>query len=178
MTSALIALCTLLAAADAASLAGVTMPDTATIGGQPVVLNGMGLREKYWIDVYVGGLYLPSKTTDAARAIADDVPKKIVMQFTYALDKAKLSETMSESISRSSSAEVAAQAPRLAGWMEDVAPGDQVVLEYVPGQGTSIIVKGTKKGTIPGIDFMQALFEIYLGAKPPTADLKSGLLGG
>jgi hypothetical protein len=165
MTSALIALCTLLAAADAASLAGVTMPDTATIGGQPVVLNGMGLREKYWIDVYVGGLYLPSKTTDAARAIADDVPKKIVMQFTYALDKAKLSETMSESISRSSSAEV-------------VAPGDQVVLEYVPGQGTSIIVKGTKKGTIPGIDFMQALFEIYLGAKPPTADLKSGLLGG
>ena len=40
--------------AHAASLAGVTVPDSATVGGSTLVLNGMGLREKYFIDIYVG----------------------------------------------------------------------------------------------------------------------------
>ncbi|HEX6929025.1 MAG TPA: chalcone isomerase family protein, partial [Gammaproteobacteria bacterium] len=41
---------------SAAELAGVTLPDTASVGGQELVLNGMGLREKFWVDVYVGAL--------------------------------------------------------------------------------------------------------------------------
>ena len=71
--------------AGAAELSGVNVPDTATVGGQDLVLNGLGLREKYFIDIYVGGLYLPQKTTDSAKAIQDDVPKRITMQFTYDL---------------------------------------------------------------------------------------------
>lgn len=177
MTSAMLVLLAALTSADAATLAGVTLPDTATVGGQPVVLNGLGLREKYWIDIYVGGLYMPSKTTDAAQAINADVPKKIVMAFTYSLDKDALAETMNASISKADSAEVRAKAPMLAGWMEAVTDGDQVVLEYVPGQGTSVIVKGTKKGTVPGADFMKAVWGIYLGPNPPTSALKSGMLG-
>jgi hypothetical protein len=51
------------------------------------------------------------------------------------------------------------------------------VLDYVPGTGTTVTVKGAKKGTIAGADFMKALWSVYLGANPPTAKLKSGLLG-
>jgi len=177
MAPALLFLTTLLSTADAGSLAGVTLPDTATVGGQPVVLNGMGLREKYWIDIYVGALYLPAKTSDAGQIISDDVPKKIVMHFVYGLDQAKLAETMSESIARSDAPDVASKAQELASWMEDVAPGDVVELSYVPGQGTTVTIKGTAKGTIPGAAFMRELFTIYLGPTPPTADLKRGLLG-
>lgn len=177
MTSATLLLLAALTSADAATLAGVTLPDSATVGGQPVVLNGMGLREKYWIDIYVGGLYMPTKTADAAEAINADVPKKIVMAFTYSLDKATLAETMNESISKANSAEVRAQAPTLSGWMEAVSDGDQVVLEYVPGQGTTVIVKGATKGTVPGTEFMKALWGIYLGPNPPTTALKNGMLG-
>jgi hypothetical protein len=32
--------------------------------------------------------------------------------------------------------------------------------------------------TIEGKDFSDALFLVWLGAKPPTEDLKKGLLGG
>ena len=49
----LLSLLLALSPAHAATLAGVTLADTATVGGQPVVLNGMGLREKYFLDIYV-----------------------------------------------------------------------------------------------------------------------------
>ena len=163
--------------AMAGELAGVTLPDTMDVGGTSLVLNGMGLREKYFIDIYVGGLYLPARTQDAAKAINDDVPKRIVMEMTYDLDKEKLGDTMRESISKAESKSVAAKADTLAGWMEDVTKGDQIILEYVPGTGTSVIVKGKKKGTLEGPEMMKALWGIYLGPNPPTKALKAGLLG-
>ncbi len=69
--------------AVAGELAGVTMPDSDTVAGQSVVLNGMALREKFFLDIYVGGLYLPAKSSDGAAVIAQDVPKKLHMQFIY-----------------------------------------------------------------------------------------------
>jgi hypothetical protein len=165
-------------AAHAASLAGVTLPDTASVGGSQLVLNGLGLREKYMIDIYVGGLYLPSKTTDASKAINDDVPKRIVMHMTYDLSKEKLAETMRDSLGRSADPEVSKHADTLASWMDDVEDGDEIVLDYVPGKGCSVSVKGTAKGTLSGVAVMKGLWGVYLGPNPPTRDLKSGLLGG
>jgi hypothetical protein len=164
-------------AADAGSLAGVTLPDSATVGGQSLVLNGLGLREKLFIDIYVGGLYLPAKTSDAAKAIADDVPKRIVMAFLYELSAEKLAGIMRDSMESAGSPEAAEHAGTLASWMEAVKPGDQIVLDYVPGEGCSVLVKGKKKGTLPGVGLMQALWGIYLGPNPPTAALKQGMLG-
>lgn len=161
----------------AGTLAGVTLPDSAEVGGQTLVLNGMGLREKLWIDIYVGGLYLPQKTSDAKQAIESDVPKRIVMAMTYDLSAEKLAETMRESINKAGSAEAAKHAETLAGYMEDVTSGDQIILEYVPGKGTSVTVKGKLKGTIPGTPLMKALWGVYLGPNPPTEALKKGLLG-
>lgn len=167
----------LTAPALAGELEGVTLPDTLTLGGQQLVLNGMGLREKVFIDVYVAGLYLPEKTRDARKAIEADVPKRIDMVMLREIERAKLADTMRESIEASGSKEARAHAPTLAGWMEDVRKGDHVVLDYVPGTGTTVTVKGKAKGTIAGAAFMQAVWGIYLGKNPPTEALKDGLLG-
>ncbi|MCB9758629.1 MAG: chalcone isomerase family protein [Alphaproteobacteria bacterium] len=161
----------------AGKLAGVTLPDTVEVGGQKLVLNGMGLREKYFIDIYVGALYLPAKTTDASEAISSDVPKQITMHMTYDLSKDKLAETMRESMNNAGEPEAKKHAETLAGWMEDVVEGDQIILRYEPGTGTSVIVKGNPKGTIEGTPFMRAVWGIYLGPNPPTSALKKGLLG-
>jgi len=41
----------------AAELAGVIVKDQVTAeNGETLLLNGTGLREKFWIDVYVGSL--------------------------------------------------------------------------------------------------------------------------
>ena len=158
--------------------AGVTLPDSATVGGQKLVLNGMGLREKYFIDIYVAGLYLPAKTSDPSKVISDDVPKRITMSMTYDLSKDKLADAMREGMANSPDASAKAHTEKLAGWMESVTKGDQIVLDYVPGKGTTVTVKGKAKGTIAGVPFMKAIWGIYVGPKPPTAELKEGLLGG
>ncbi len=173
-------LLSLVAPATAASLGGVTLPDTATVGGQNLVLNGIGLREKFFFDIYVGGLYLPAKTTSATAAIEEDVPKRLVMHFIYSeVTAAQLVEAYGEGTSKNPAA--AAQAEnlkKLHGWMEAVHPGDEVAFDYVPGTGTAVTVKGAAKGTIPGADFMKVLWTVYLGPNPPTGALRSGMLGG
>lgn len=162
----------------AGTLAGVTLPDTVSLGGSQLVLNGMGLREKYFLDIYVGGLYLPAKTTDAAKAIEDDVPKRILMHITFDLPKEKLAENMREGLGSHPDPAVSRNAETLAGWMEDVSKGDEIVLDYVPGKGCSVSIRGKVKGTLPGVDVMRGLWSVYLGDKPPTEALKKGLLGG
>jgi len=166
-----------LLSAHAGELAGVTLPDTATVAGSAVHLNGMGLREKYYFDVYVGALYLASRTESDAAAIRADEPKRIVMHFLYAeIPKPKLVGSFEEGFS-SADASLSASIDQLNGWMETVHAGDEILFDYAPGSGTTVTVKGQQKGTIAGSAFMQALWSVYLGPKPPTAKLKRGMLG-
>ncbi len=177
MTALCLAL--LLSAANAAEYAGVQVPDTASVGGQTVVLNGMGLREKFYFDIYVGALYLPSKSTDGKAAIALDQPKRIQMTFVYsAVTKAQLMEAYTEGLAyQSGAAAVKDRYATLESYLGDVVAGDTIVFDYAPGLGTTVTVKGAKQGTIAGKDFMESLWTVYLGTHPPTSKLKSGMLG-
>jgi hypothetical protein len=38
------------------TIEGVTLPATVTVEGETLNLNGGGLREKLWFNLYVGGL--------------------------------------------------------------------------------------------------------------------------
>lgn len=179
MFAQLLLLASLSTPSSAAALAGVTLPDTATVGGAPLVLNGLGLREKLYVDVYVGGLYLPVKTTNAQTAIDQDVAKRIQMTFIYSkVTREDMSTTFKEGLAKLSNATaLQAQFTQLDGMMQDVAAGQVVTIDYVPGTGTTFTFNGTKKGTIAGVDFMRAIWTIYLGPNPPTSNLKKGMLG-
>lgn len=54
----------------AAEVAGVTLADKVSVGGQPRVLNGAGIRIKLFFKIYVGSLYLPQKARDLAAVLA------------------------------------------------------------------------------------------------------------
>lgn len=167
-------------AAHAGTLAGVTLPDAATVGNQRVVLNGMGLREKLMIDIYVGGLYLPAKSQDPAAIIALDQPKRVVMHFIYSrVTRAQMLETFEEGFAALPAAQAhRAEIERMESWVPaEVHAGQEITFDYVPGKGTSMLVDGRELGTIPGVEFMKLVFGIYVGPKPPTEALKAGLLG-
>lgn len=166
--------------ASAATLAGVTMPDTVDVGGDKLVLNGLGLREMLFIDIYVAGLYLPTKTHDPATIINSDVHKRVVMHFIYRhVSPSQVKDTFHEGILNQPGGEkLASQVAILESFMtEDIYSGEEFAVDYTPGVGTTIYAKGVKKGTIPGVDLMKALFSIYVGPKPATEALKQGLLG-
>jgi hypothetical protein len=179
-----IALLTILAlsssALHAASLAGVTLPDSQQVAGKNLVLNGMGLRTKYMVKVYVAGLYLEQKSSDPSAIMKSDGPKKIVMHFVHSASKSQMSDAFNEGFSDNSPdamKSMKADIDQLLGALDAVNSGDQMVLTYVPGTGTTLSINGKDRVTIAGQPFEQVLLSVWLGPKPPTADLKKGMLG-
>lgn len=166
----------------AGTLAGVTMDDQVSAGGHSLMLNGMGLRSKLFIKVYVAGLYLPAKQQDAAKVLAADEPRRMVMHWTYGVDKATICEGWQEGLAANTpnaSPELEKDFETLCGYMADSEKGDRFLFTYVPGTGTTVEVKGQSKGTIAGKPFADALLASWIGPKPgPGAEFKKTLLGG
>lgn len=170
-------------AAQAGELAGVKVPDTVTLGGQELVLNGMGLREKMWVDVYVGALYLQEKTSSADQVIGAAGPSRMEMHFVHDAPAEKIIAAWNEGFEDNNSAEeYKAVKERITAFNEffgaDVKEGDVMVFDMVPGEGTTVSINGEVKGVIEGDDFAKALRAIWVGRNPPTKNLKKGLLGG
>ena len=69
--------------ASAGMLQGVTLPDTATVAGKRLVLNGMGMRQATFlkVDVYVAGLYLEQPSSDPGLILQSKQTKQIVLKF-------------------------------------------------------------------------------------------------
>jgi hypothetical protein len=164
----------------AGSLAGVTLPDTAQVGGKSLVLNGLGIRTKYMVKVYVAGLYLEQKSSDANAIIKADEPKRIVMKFTHSATKSQMADAYKESFHDNTPDAEKTMKPeidQLIGALQAVNVGDEMVYTYVPGTGTIFTLNGSDKLTIANPAFGPVLFAVWLGPKPPNADLKKGMLG-
>lgn len=170
------------APAAAGTLAGVVLPDQVTVDSRTLVLNGMGLREATLlkVDVYVAGLYLEAKSSDADAIVRSDQAKRLVMKFVRAVAAKDLVKAWNEGFGKSASGSLTALKDRIAtfnSWMSDMPVGSTLSLTSVPGAGVEVEVQGEAKGTVPGADFAEALFRIWLGPSPPNPGLKEGLLG-
>ena len=163
------------------TVAGVKLDDTVNVNGQNLVLNGAGIRKKLFIKVYVGALYLSAKQSNAAAILASDAPRRMVMHFVFNVGKGKIAEGWDEGLEANTpnaSAEVKANFKTLASWMEDMKSGQQIVLTYVPGTGTTVDVNGHTKGTLAGKATADAILATWIGPKPgPGGDFKNAVLG-
>ncbi len=164
----------------AGQLSGVTLPDSVTVEGSSLVLNGMGQRKKAWIEVYVAGLYLPERSSDPSLVLQTS-PWRLVMQFVYKkVDKAKLDEAFSDGFKNNTPEILSshqADVERFLACFPDMRKGDVAVLTYFPERGLSVEVNGEEKGVFGSEAFARAVLAIWLGPKPPSDDLKKGLLG-
>lgn len=172
------------AALPAAELSGVHVDDEIdTADGQSLVLNGVGLREKLWVDVYVGSLYLPERTSDVAEILSAPGPWRVQLDFIYKeVSHDKLLEAWREGFENNQSAESLTQlADRIDRFYElftaSAVARDRYSFDYTPGQGVSVSRNGDELGTIAGEDFKTALLEIWLGNRPADKQLKKGMLG-
>lgn len=162
------------------TLAGVTLPDTVQVGGRTLVLNGLGLRRKYMVTVYVAGLYLEQRSSDANAILKSDAAKQVVMHFVRSVSKNQMVDAFNESFENNTpdaSKNLKAEMSSFLGALEPVNDGDQMVLTYIPGAGTTLTINGKEKLTIAAPAFAPVLFSVWLGPKPPSLDLKKGLLG-
>jgi hypothetical protein len=161
---------------------GVTMPDTTTVENQQLALNGMGLREATFldIDVYVVGLYVQHPTSNADALIHNEEIKQLVLQFVRDVGHKDIVKAWREGFTGNATVPLAQLEPymaQLASWMPSFKKGDTLRFTYIPNQGVTVDINGVRKGVINNPDFARSLFAIWLGRKPPTNDVKRGLLG-
>ncbi len=169
---------------QATEIAGIKLVDSVQLEGEAkaLMLNGAGVREKFFFDIYVGALYLPSKSQSVSEILAMAGPKRVSMHFLYKeVEKEKLITSWNEGFENNQPADALAKFnDRLTifnAMFETVHAGDAILLDYIPGTGTSVTINAIRKGVIPGKDFNQALLAVWLGSKPADDDLKQGMLG-
>jgi len=168
------------APASAKEVAGVALPDTATLDGKALQLNGAGLRSKFFVKVYVGALYLEQKASDGAGIIAADAPWLVTMTFKRGVEKEKILGAFKEGFERNSAADLAGLLPGLArveAGVKDFKEGDVFTISYQPGVGSTLTPPGGAPVVVEGKKFGDALLRNWLGDKPADADLKKGMLG-
>ncbi len=170
--------------ARALEVEGVSLDDTFTTEeGQTLTLNGAGVRSKFFVDVYVGALFLQKKARTTEQVLAEDAPNRVLMHFLYdKVSAEKLIDGWDTGFTDNTDSEELAQLRdrirQFNGWFPDVVSGDRIALDYSPTLGTRVSVNGSAKGSISGADFNRALLRIWLGDYPADSDLKYGMLGG
>ncbi len=169
---------------QAGQLAGIEVEDQITAeNGTTLKLNGMGLREKAWFDIYVGSLYLTTPSHDADEVIGQSGPFRVQMDFLYdEVSGEKLVAAWQEGFEKNQSADSLTKLDARikqfnALFAESAVKGDRILIDYAPSNGTHVIKNDKLLGTIEGDDFRKAVLAIWLGQEPADEDLKEGMLG-
>ena len=181
------ATCLLALGAHAAptEVAGVKFDNPIELAGSKLQLNGAGVRYKAVFQVYAAGLYLtqPARTTEAV--LATPGPKRMSITMLRSIDSAELGKLFTRGVEDNSPrAEMSKLIPglmRMSQIFSDqktLAKGDTFTIDWIPGTGTVISVKGKPQGEpFKEQEFFNALMRIWLGPNPAEWKLKEALLG-
>jgi len=163
-------------------VAGVNLPDSETYQGQTLNLNGAGVREKLWIDLYAGGLYLAEKSSDAAQVVSSNKPMSIKLHIVSKLITSdKMVDAVNEGFENSTSGNTKPLASKIEKFRSffsaEIKKNDVFDIVYIPETGVTAYKNDKELGTIEGMDFKKALFGIWLSNRPADDDLKEAMLG-
>lgn len=178
-------LSTPLAQAQTTEVGGVKYEQSAQMGGARIQLNGAGVRYKAIFKVYTAGLYLGGKAATPEAVLAAPGPKRMHIVMLRDIDANELGKLftrgMQDNAPREEFSKSIAGTLRLADLFsakKKLAAGEYFFVDYVPGQGTTVLING-KASTEPikEPEFFSALLKIWLGKSPADAQLKDAPLG-
>lgn len=161
----------------------ITLPAILDAGGTKLVYNGGGIRKKVFFKVYVAGLYLEQKSSNANQIIDADAPMGIRLHITSGVVSSdNMSESTREGFEASTGGNTAPIQDKIDAFIanfsnDEIVEGDIFDLYYVPGEGVKSFKNNKHVSTVEGMDFKKALFGIWLSDNPADDDLKEELLG-
>jgi hypothetical protein len=168
--------------ANAKEIAGVNLPDILELGGAKLVLNGAGVRTKFFIDLYVAGLYLEQKSHNAEKIIEADEPMAIRLHIVSSkITSEKMEKATREGFVKATGGNVAPIKGQIENFIsvfrDQINENDVYDLVYAPNKGVEVYKNAAHSSLTPGLDFKQALFAIWLSEKPAQRSLKKKMLG-
>lgn len=167
-------------AASGPELAGVALPAVTSAGNTKLLLNGAGIGTELIVKVYVIGLYLQRKTSDAKASIVTDESKRIVMTMLREVSRKRFVQAVEKGMEHNAGAQMPTLRARLdilEKALPDLQKGDFIEFTYLPGVGTVVRGQG-RELRIPGKDFADALLSVWLGPKAGNSSLRAQLLRG
>jgi len=173
-------------AQQAVEMEGQKFEPTVAVGGQNLVLNGVGLRKRAFFKVYVAGLYAGQKSPSAAAIVNEKGARRVSLRMLRDVEAQSFIDSFNEGLKNNTpEAQLSAMKPQVDALVAtlksigEAKKGDVINFDFTPDGGTRITLNGQPKGNpIPGADFFAAVLRIWLGDKPADETLKKGMLGG
>ncbi len=169
--------------AAAATLSGVTLPDSYTVGGRSLMLNGIGLRTLtiFHIKAYVAALYLPRPNHDARQILASSEPKVLILKFIRFGSKQRVEHQYREGEQENcgkGGCDPADQADfeRLVAAAPAVNAGDTSTYVFT-AKGVQVFANDKLIGDFANHDLAYHLLAGFIGDHPPSPVLRRQLLG-
>ncbi|MBE7366806.1 chalcone isomerase family protein [Ramlibacter pallidus] len=164
---------------------GVKYEEAAEVRGTKLVLNGAGTRYKGPFKVYAAGLYMTRKAGSPEEVFGTAGPKRMSVTMLRDIDASELGRLFTrgveDNMDRASMVKLIPGLMRMSQIFSDhkqLKTGDNFVLEWVPGVGTIVYVRGLAQGEpFKEPEFFNALMRIWLGPNPADWRLKDSLLG-
>lgn len=166
--------------ARAGSISGVDFQDQVSVDGKPLLLNGMGLRQAtiFHVNVYAAGLYLVTKSSNAAELLNDSNPKRMELRFMRGVGADDIKKAWNESLSKlcGDDCKMKDKVTQFLSWITDVKKSEDLVYIFHPDR-LEFTQSGKTVGVIDGAEFGKMVLSVWLGENPKYPDLKNGLLG-
>lgn len=172
--------------ASALTIDGVEIPKVIPASSEhaELKLNGASMRILYGVvDTYIGKLYVENPTTDPDALIAADEYKRMVFHTVLKrVSGRRMATALYEALQLNTTPE---EAKVLETRIQQVIEmfdtrfkkGEDGYIEWVPGKGSRIVVKGEVKGIVPGKDLNDAILRIWIGENPVGDAFKKQVLG-
>jgi hypothetical protein len=176
---------TLPAATAQVTVAGVKYDEAAELRGSKLQLNGAGVRYKVVVKVYAAGLYLSRKAGTTEEVLAAPGPKRLHITMLRDIESAELGRLFTrgveDNMDKAGFSKLVPGLVRMSQLFADIKKlhsGDTFSIDWIPGTGTVIMVKGVPQGEpFKEPEFFNALMRIWLGPVPADYKLKDTLLG-
>lgn len=168
--------------AMAAQVGGVEVAPQVQYGGKTMVLNGAGLRKKFFFQLYVGSLYLTAKSADANAIINNDAPVHMRLEITSGQVSAEKMKAATlegfQKVTGGNMAAIQADVDKLlAAIGQGKGEGDIYEFSNVPGSGLHFLLNSKRLEVLTNPALKKALFSIWLSDKAVDATLRNNLLG-
>ena len=180
-----VSLCSAGALAAVVELQGIKLEDSLDLKGSKLLLNGAGTRYKGPFKVYVAGLYVGKKAASLDEVTEQAGPKRITITMVREIDAGELGKLLTRGIEDNTpKGEFSKLVPGLIrmgqvfGEQKKLVSGDNFTIDWAPGVGTVLTVKGKAQGEpFKEPEFFKAIVSIWLGPVPADWKLKDALLG-
>lgn len=173
-------MCAFILPAHALTISGVDLADNIEINHQKLLINGAGVREKFFIDLYVGSLYLPHKSQNFAEILA--LPIAVIrLNITSGLiTTEKMQSAIREGFDQVTKGNTSKILPEINEFMnlftDKIQKHDQFSFVFT-ASSVQCYKNGHLLNNIDNGAFKQALMSIWLGSDPTQTSLKTAMLG-